>query len=127
MVLRTDFADLLQAPKIQALWSGVRWRWRGVGRNEEKEWIQQEEETKKKGSMRMKKGKGESQREMKGKEKAEVLTGCSLVHTKFEFSNSSVTSLHNHNTIKTRVATISCDVLGTLYLFFIKILYNPAR
>lgn len=35
--------------------------------------------------MKREKEKGERQREMKGKEKAEVLTGCSLVCTKFEF------------------------------------------
>lgn len=48
--------------------------------------------------------KGERQREMKGKDKAEVLTGCSLVCTKFEFQILE-SPLHNHNNLKTRVAS----------------------
>lgn len=43
--------------------------------------------------MRRDKRKGDGQKEGKGKEKAEVLTGCSPLFTKFEFSKSESLSL----------------------------------
>lgn len=47
----------------------------------------------KKGRMRREKGKGGGQKEGKGKEKAEVLTACSPLFTKVEFSKSESLSL----------------------------------
>lgn len=47
----------------------------------------------KKGRMRREKGKGDGHKEGKGKEKAELLTGCSPLFTQFEFSKSESLSL----------------------------------